>query len=153
MSMFTLYLWIKTLHVVFVIAWMAAVFYLPRIVINIVEVDFSAEITPRLILMGRRLYRFGHIMFGIAFALGLILWLGYLFFPNFPSVGSQVGWMHAKLAVVALIFAHYICSGRWLKKAERGQPLPSGRMLRWYNEIPVFGLLVAVWLVISKPIF
>ena len=70
------YFWIKTAHLVFVIAWMAAVFYLPRILVNIAEAGDVAVVRDRLVLMGRRLYRFGHMMFGFAFVLGLLLALG-----------------------------------------------------------------------------
>ena len=70
------YPWIKTLHILFVIAWMAAVFYLPRILVNLAEAGAQPDVRARLMLMGRRLYRFGHVMFGLAFVLGLVLWLG-----------------------------------------------------------------------------
>ena len=51
------YIWIKTFHIVFVIAWMAAVFYLPRILLNIVEAGDAPAVRERLLLMGRRLQR------------------------------------------------------------------------------------------------
>ena len=57
------YLLTKTAHLVFVIAWMAGVFYLPRILVNIAEAGGAADVRARLLLMGRRLYRFGHVMF------------------------------------------------------------------------------------------
>src|SRR5688572_8596545 len=59
-----IYLWTKTFHLLFVIAWMATVFYLPRILVNVAEAAAQAEVRQRLFLMGRRLYRFGHNMFG-----------------------------------------------------------------------------------------
>ena len=60
----------------------------------------------RLLLMGRRLYRFGHVMFGLAVVAGLVLWLGYRVMPEFPTmVGPGTGWMHAKLMLVAVMFA------------------------------------------------
>ena len=71
------YLWTKTAHVVFVMAWMGGVFYLPRILVNLAEAGDEPAVRARLVLMGRRLYRFGHIMFGLAFVFGLVLWLGY----------------------------------------------------------------------------
>lgn len=146
------YLWTKTFHLVFVIAWMAAVFYLPRILVNIAEAGESQEVRARLLLMGRRLYRFGHVMFGIAFALGLVLWLGYRVLPAFPTmVGAGTAWLHAKLGLVVLLFALYIVTGRWLKGAERGRPLPSGKALRWFNELPLVALVAIVWLVLAKP--
>jgi putative membrane protein len=134
----------KTAHLVFVMAWMGGVFYLPRILVNLAEAGDVAPVRERLILMGKRLYRFGHIMFGLAFALGLVLWL------HFHMVGP---WLHAKLVLVALMLAHYTVAGRWLKGAEKGKPLPSSRALRWFNEVPVFLLIAIVYLVIAKPTF
>ncbi|AWV07871.1 CopD family protein [Marilutibacter maris] len=138
----TAYFITKTAHLVFVIAWMASVFYLPRILVNIAEAGDSAEVRARLVLMGRRLYRFGHIMFGLAFVLGLVLWLHF---------GITGGWLHAKLALVALILAHFIVAGRWLKGVDGGRALPSARALRLFNELPVLLLAVVVWLVLAKP--
>ncbi len=146
------YLWIKSAHLLLVMAWVAAAFYLPRILINLAEAGDEAAVRARLLLMGRRLYRFGHVMFGLALLLGLALWLGYRAIPDFPTmVGPGTGWMHAKLLLVALLFAHYIVGGRWLKGRERGRPLPSSKALRIFNEIPVFGLLAVIWLVLAKP--
>ena len=146
------YLWTKTFHLVFVIAWMAAVFYLPRILVNIAEAGESQEVRARLLLMGRRLYRFGHVMFGIAFVLGLVLWLGYRVLPAFPTlVGAGTAWLHAKLGLVLLLFAFYIVSGRWLKGVARDRPLPSGKALRWFNELPLPLLVAIIWLVLAKP--
>lgn len=146
------YLLTKTFHLVFVIAWMAAVFYLPRILVNIAEAGESPAVRERLLLMGRRLYRFGHVMFGIAFVLGLVLWLGYRVLPAFPTlVGAGTAWMHAKLGLVAMLFAFYIVSGRWLKGVARGRSLPSGKALRWFNELPLPLLVAIIWLVLAKP--
>ncbi len=146
------YFWVKTFHLLFVIAWMAAVFYLPRILVNLAETKGQEQVQARLGLMGRRLYRFGHIMFGLAFLLGLVLWLGYRFIPEFPTmVGPGSGWMHAKLTLVLVLFAYYIVSGRWLKGLDKGKELPSSKALRWFNEVPVFVLLAIIWLVIFKP--
>ncbi|MDN5782719.1 MAG: CopD family protein [Luteimonas sp.] len=146
------YLWVKTGHVVFVIAWMAAVFYLPRILVNIAEAGDAPAVRARLLLMGRRLYRFGHMMFGLALVLGLLLWLGYRVFPDFPTmVGAGTGWLHAKLALVALLLAYFIVAGRWLKGLDKGRSLPSSKGLRWFNEVPVLLLVGVVYLVLAKP--
>jgi len=146
------YLWIKTLHLVFVIAWMAAVFYLPRILINLNEAGDAPEVRARLVLMGRRLYRFGHIMLGFAIIAGLVLWLGYRVWPEFPTmVGARVGWLHLKLTLIALLLTHFVLAGRWLKGVDAGRRLPSSKVLRWFNEIPVLILVLVVWLVLGKP--
>ncbi|GAB6195155.1 CopD family protein [Lysobacter xanthus] len=136
------YFWTKTLHVVFVIAWMAAVFYLPRILVNVVEAGDVPPVRERLVLMGRRLYRFGHVMLGLALVFGLALWFG------FHIAG---GWLHAKIACVLFVLAFYVVSGRWLKRAAAGGALPSSRTLRLVNEIPVLLLVAIVYLVIAKP--
>ncbi len=146
------YLLTKTFHLVFVIAWMASVFYLPRILVNIAEAGDEPDVRARLLLMGRRLYRFGHVMFGIAFVLGLVLWLGYRVLPAFPTmVGAGTAWMHAKLTLVVLLFVFYIFSGRKLKGVDKRRPLPSPRALRWFNELPLPLLVAIVWLVLAKP--
>jgi len=136
------YLWTKTAHVVFVMAWMGGVFYLPRILVNLAEAGEIPAVRERLLLMGMRLYRFGHVMFGFAVAMGLTLWL------HFGITGE---WLHAKLVLVALLLAHYIVAGRWLKGVARGRALPSPKALRWFNEIPVVVLVMIVYLVLAKP--
>ena len=136
------YFWTKTFHVVFVIAWMATVFYLPRILVNIAEAGDVPAVRERLVLMGRRLYRFGHIMFGLAIIPGLVLWL------HFHMVG---GWLHAKLTLVALLLAYFVVSGRWLKGVDKGRALPSAKTLRLLNELPVLLLVAIVYLVLAKP--
>ncbi|ALN81866.1 CopD family protein [Lysobacter antibioticus] len=136
------YLWTKTFHLVFVMAWMGSVFYLPRILVNLAEAGDEPAVRARLVLMGRRLYRFGHIMFGIAAILGGVLWFVF---------HMSGGWLHAKLTVVAAMLAFYIVTGRWLKGVDQGRALPSSRTLRIFNEIPVFALIAIVWLVLAKP--
>ena len=146
------YLWIKSFHVVFVIAWMATVFYLPRILVNIAESGDEPAVKARLLLMGRRLYRFGHNMFGIAFLFGLALWEGWRLFPQtLPNVVASLHWIDAKLTLVALMLAYFIWSGRLLKRSEQGFALPSSKTLRIMNELPVLILLGIVFLVIAKP--
>ncbi len=139
-----MYLWVKSFHILFVVAWMAAVFYLPRILVNIAEAGDQPAVRERLVLMGRRLYRFGHNMFGLAAALGLVLWLYY-------GMGRGAGWIHAKLTLVLLLLAYYIVTGRWLKNAAAGRPLASSRALRVFNELPVLVFVVIIWLVLAKP--
>ena len=136
------YLWTKTAHLVFVFAWVAAGFYLPRLLVNLAEAGDEPAVRARLVLMGRRLYRFGHVMFGLALAAGLVLWFGF---------GIVGGWLHAKLLLVALLLAHFVVSGRWLKGIDAGRPLPSARALRLFNELPVLLLVGIVYLVLAKP--
>lgn len=136
------YLWVKTLHLVFVTAWMAAVFYLPRILVNVAEAAGEPAVHARLVLMGRRLYRFGHVMFGLLVLFGLTLWLHF---------GLGGGWLYAKLTLVAVLLGYYVWTGRLLGRAARGEALPSGRWLRWFNELPLLAFVAIVYLVLAKP--
>ncbi len=147
-----IYFWTKTAHLVFVIAWMATVFYLPRILVNLAEAGDEPAVRARLVLMGRRLYRFGHSMFGMAFLFGLALWQGWRISARaWPMMFGTEGWLHAKLTLVALLLAYFIVAGRWLKGVEKGRALPSAKALRWFNELPVLLLVGVVYLVLAKP--
>lgn len=146
------YLWIKSLHLLFVIAWMAAVFYLPRILVNIAEAGDALAVRQRLHLMGRRLYKFGHSMFGLAVVFGLALWQGWRLWPQtLPNVVGDQHWIDAKLALVVVLLAYFIWAGRALKRSEKVGTLPSSKALRWINELPVLLLLAVIYLVIAKP--
>ncbi len=143
---------IKSLHLLFVIAWMASVFYLPRILVNLAETANEPPVQARLQLMGRRLYLFGHNMFGLAFVFGLTLWQGWRLMPaSLPNVTAGTHWMDAKLTLVALLLAYFIWTGRILKRHAKGVALPSSTALRWFNELPVVLLLGVLVLVLAKP--
>ncbi|MHA6204350.1 CopD family protein [Dyella soli] len=146
------YLWIKSFHLLFVMAWMATVFYLPRILVNIAEAGDEPAVRARLVLMGRRLYRFGHHMFGMAFLFGLTLWQGWRVFPALlPNVVASMHWIDAKLSLVALLLAYFIWAGRLLGRGGQGVAPPSSKTLRLINELPVLVLLGVIFLVIAKP--
>ncbi len=146
------YLWVKSFHVLFVIAWMATVFYLPRILVNLAEAGDEPAVKARLLLMGRRLYKFGHNMFGIAFVFGLALWQGWRLWPTkLPNVAAGMHWIDAKLTLVALLLAYFVWVGRLVKRCETGGALPSAKALRWWNELPLPLLLGVIFLVLAKP--
>ena len=147
-----IYIWTKTLHLLFVMAWMGCVFYLPRILVNLSETTSQRDVRARLILMGRRLYGFGHTMFGIAVTFGVALWLGHRVLPEmFPDIVAGMHWIDAKLGLVALLLLYYIVTGRWLKRVAAGGALPSPVVLRWFNELPLLLLVPILYLVLAKP--
>ena len=59
--------------------------------------------------------------------------------------------MHAKLSLVALLLAHFIVTGRWIKRAAAGATLPSPTTMRWFNEVPLVRAMPVLWLVCFKP--
>jgi putative membrane protein len=134
-------LWIKSLHLLFVISWFAGLFYLPRILVNL-AMEQDANARARLLLMARKLYRFMSPLSGLALLFGLWLWLGY---------GISGGWLHAKLALVVLLIGYHHACGSLLRKFEQGRNTRSHIWFRWFNEIPVLLLLAIVILVVIKP--
>jgi len=141
------YLWAKAFHIVFVASWMAGLFYLPRLFVNLamVPADSRAE-RDRLLLMARKLYRFSSLLMVPALALGLWLWLGVG-----VGLGPGSGWMHAKLAlVVGVIGYHFFCR-RILDSFEQLNNRRSHRWFRVFNETSVVMFAVIVVLVVVKP--
>lgn len=138
-------LWVKSFHIIFIASWFAGLFYLPRIFVNLaMEKDTAA--TERLLLMGRKLYRFSGILMVPAVVLGLWLWLGYGI-----GKGPGNGWMHAKLALVIVTIGYHHACGSLLKKFEKNRNVRSHTWYRWFNEAPVILLTAIVILVVVKP--
>src|SRR3989344_4293651 len=139
-------LWVKAFHIVFVASWFAGLFYLPRIFVNLAMVaPGSAAERDRLLLMASKLLRFTTLLAVPALALGLWLWMGYGI-----GWGPGNGWMHAKLAVVLLVGSPPAGSVV-LRKLADGTSRRSHVWFRWFNEVPVLLLLLAVVLVVVKP--
>ncbi|MBT9507886.1 CopD family protein [Rhodoferax sp.] len=140
-------LWVKSFHIVFVASWFAGLFYLPRIFVNLAMVPpQSVAERERLLLMARKLMRFTTILAVPALVLGLWLWLGYGI-----GRGPGNGWLHAKLLVVILALGYHHACGAMLRSFVRGDSRHSHVWYRWFNEVPVLLLLLAVILVVVKP--
>lgn len=138
-------LWIKSFHLLFVIAWFAGLFYLPRIFVNL-ALEENEVARARLLLMARKLYRFMTLLAVPALVFGLWLWGLY------AKLGMiSGGWMHAKLALVVLLVGYHHACGRLLRKFEQGRNSRSHAWYRWFNEVPVLILLATVILVVVKP--
>jgi putative membrane protein len=136
-------LWVKTFHIVFIAAWFAGLFYLPRIYVNLAQQDDPA-VHVVLIEMARRLYRFTTLLAIIAVLFGTWLFLGY-------RIGIGAGWMHAKLLFVLLIIGYHHACGVMLRKFEQGRNTRSHKFYRVFNEISVLLLFIVVALVVVKP--
>ncbi len=135
-------LWVKSFHIVFVVAWFAGLFYLPRLFVYHALTTDSAGI-ERFKVMERKLY------YGImtpsavlAVILGLWLWLGY---------GITGAWLHAKLALVVLLIAYHGHCGRLVADFKRDRNRHGHVYYRWFNEVPVLILIAVVILVVVKP--
>ncbi len=138
------YLWLKALHLFFVISWFAGLFYLPRIYVNLAQIRArDGDEYRRLLDMSRRLYRFTTPLCIGALVCGLALLFSY--------GGWRTGWGWGKTAVGLFLLAYHIICGYLLQQfAERGNRR-SHIWFRVFNEIPVLALLAALFLVVFKP--
>ncbi|MCL2829753.1 MAG: CopD family protein [Betaproteobacteria bacterium] len=135
---------LKALHIFFVISWFAGLFYLPRIFVNLAMTPpESAAERERLLLMAGKLYRFMTPLGILALALGL--WSGIVFW------GFSGGWIHTKTLLAAFLAAYHLYCGRLLRAFAAGGNRHGHVWFRWFNEIPVLVLLMAVFLAVLKP--
>ncbi|WP_310626269.1 CopD family protein [Limnohabitans sp.] len=141
-------LWIKSFHLIFVASWFAGLFYLPRIFVNLAQVaPESVAEEARLLLMARKLMRFTTLLMVPVVGLGLVLWLYY----GIGLLGVGNGWMHAKMTIVLLVLGYHHGCSRLLRQFEAHTNTRSHVWYRWFNEIPVVLLTIAVILVVVKP--
>lgn len=134
-------LWIKALHIAFMVSWFAGLFYLPRIYVNHAMATEPAEIA-RLKLMERKLFRFMTPLGILALAFGIWLWLGY---------GFGGGWLHAKLTLVLVLVAYHVYCGKLQRDFAADRNRRSHVFYRWFNEFPVILLFTIVFLTVLKP--
>ena len=135
-------LWIKSLHIVFVVAWFAGLFYLPRLFVYHAQTTDTAS-NERFKVMERKLYR-GIMTPSVVLTLasGFWMWLGY---------GFSGAWLHAKVALVVLLVAYHFWLGRLLREFAADANRHSHVFYRWVNELPTVLLVAIVVLVVVKP--
>ena len=138
----TTYLWIKALHIVGVIAWMAGMLYLPRLFVYHCGAEPGSKQSEDFKIMERKLLR-GIITPSmiITFILGGIL-LGHLDRDSWLE-----GWLHAKLAFVVILAAYHGLMYRWWRDFEADKNKRPAKFYRWMNEIPaavMFGIIIFV---------
>lgn len=132
----------KVFHVLMIIAWMAGIFYLPRIFVHFVDGKNAGEDVRRLKVMAQKLHSFTTIMGIFALGSGFFLWLNY---------GFMGGWLHAKLLFVFGLVIYQIVCFMHLKAMKQDRLNKSSFYLRVFNEIPLFLLIGILIFVIMKP--
>jgi putative membrane protein len=137
-------LWIKVLHVVAIISWMAGLLYLPRLFVYHAGVAIDSEPSKLFKVMEYRLYRY------IMTPAMLVAWLSGLWLA-WSSFGFRGGWLHAKLLLVVLMSAHHGWQGRWLRDFAQGRNTRPARFYRIQNEVPTLLMIAIVAFVILKP--
>ena len=136
-------LWLKALHVVFVVAWFAGLFYLPRLYVYHTAVTDAAGIA-RFVVMERRLF----FIMSVGGVLAVLL--GTAMITAAPAYLEQ-GWLRAKLLLVALLVGYHFWCYRLMLALRAGVNPHSQRWYRWFNELPALLLLAIVILAVVKP--
>ena len=137
-------LWIKALHIIFMVTWFAGLFYLPRLfVYHAMSADRATQ--DQFKVMERKLY-FGITTPGgvLTIASGLWVWLGY-------GIGSQSLWLTGKIALVVVLAGYHLWCGHMVEQFAQDKNRHGHMFYRWFNEFPVLVLIGAVLLVVVKP--
>ena len=139
-------LWIKAIHVISVITWFAALFYLPRLFVYHAMSDDDTSI-ERFKVMERKLYR-GIMMpsFIIATLMGWWMLQDYAW-----EVYSNQYWLQLKLLLVGLLIIYHFYCGYLIGVFAEDKNIRSHTFYRWFNEIPVVLLIGIIILVVVKP--
>jgi len=143
----TVYLWIKALHLIAVISWMAGMLYLPRLFVYHVSAAKGSELSETLKTMERRLLRY--IMTPamiVTWVLGLIMLIG-----NFEFLMTGQGWMHAKLLLVILMSGVHGMFSKFRKDFETDNNQKSEKFYRLINEAPTVLMIIIVILAVVEP--
>ena len=139
-----MYEWIKALHVIAVISWMAGMLYLPRLFVYHCEAEIGSRQSETFKIMERRLLKaIINPAMTITWLAGLYLaWSGHWF---------ASGWLHVKLALVLALSAVHGFFSRWCKDFAADRRRKSAKFFRVLNEVPTVLLILIVILVVVKP--
>jgi len=139
-------LWLKAFHLIFMVTWFAGLFYLPRLfVYHAMSADSVSR--ERFKIMERKLY-FGIMTPGMILTLAFGIWMlaDYAW-----DLYRSSGWLHAKLALLALLIGYHVLCGKWLLDFKHDRNRHSHIYFRWMNEVPVLFLFGIVILAVIKP--
>jgi putative membrane protein len=139
-------LWLKAFHVIFMVAWFAVIFYLPRIFVNHAESD-EPLVHKQLKGMEKRLLYFvtPFALLTVGLGIALIYQYGYAWF-----VAAK--WLHIKITLIILLLAYHGYCFKLVKIFREDKNTRSGKFYRIFNEIPVLIMFAAIILVYVKPI-
>ncbi len=138
------YLWLKALHIMAVISWMAAMFYLPRLMVYHADCAPGSAQSETFKVMERRLLKAIMTPAMIAsWVFGLSVAYGYGYFSD--------GWFHVKLALVLGLSGFHGLLARHVKQFARDENRHAARYFRIINELPTLLMAAIVLVVVLKP--
>ncbi|PAF41112.1 protoporphyrinogen oxidase HemJ [Helicobacter sp. 11S03491-1] len=141
----TYYLWIKAIHVIGFVSWMAMLFYLPRLFVYHAENKDNQSYIRIAKIQERKLYLFiGHPAMIVTILTGILM-VGIQ-----PQLFQTGGWLHVKLLFVVILLVYHFMCGRYIKAFDNDVCLRSGRFFRIFNEIPTLCLIVIVICAVTK---
>ena len=141
------YPWIKALHIISVIAWMAGLLYLPRLFVYHASTEKGSAQSETFKIMERRLLR--GIMNPAMIA--TFLFGGLLIAANASALGEGK-WLHIKLLLVAALAVVHMVMGAWRKAFEADRNTHPARFFRIMNEVPTVLMIAIVVLVVARPL-
>ncbi len=141
----THYLWVKSLHLMAVMSWLAGLFYLPRLFVYHADAEKGSELSETFKIMERKLLRLimNPAMIVVWLAGGAMLWAN-------PSLMQQ-GWMHAKLLLVVLMTVYHHALAKWRKDFLADSNAHTHKFYRKINEVPTILMILIVALAVTKP--
>ncbi len=139
------YMWLKALHLIFVISWLAGLFYLPRLFVYHCALEIGSKEDKMFQTMERRLLRF---IMNPAMILSIIfgLWVAQIY--GFKHLGV---WFHIKMTLVLIMIYFHHFLGKRRKDFENGRNKYSAKFYRIINEVPTILMIAIVILAIVKP--
>ena len=140
----SIYLWIKALHVIAVIAWMAGMLYLPRLFVYHCEAVIGSKQSETFKIMERRLLK------AIINPAMIVTWLAGLYLA-WSGGWFAAGWFHGKLLLVLVMSGVHGFFVRWVKDFAADRNARSQKFYRIINEVPTILMIIIVVLVIVKP--
>ena len=138
-------IWVKAFHIIFMVAWFAGLFYLPRLFVNHAMAE-EEDVRARLVLMESKLYRFITPWMLLTIVFGLWLLFDYAW-----AAYASMWWLHLKLALVAALVGYHFYCGKLLRDLANNRCRHSHIWFRWFNELPVLVLFAVVILAVVKP--
>ncbi|MFG1187282.1 MULTISPECIES: protoporphyrinogen oxidase HemJ [Xanthobacter] len=139
-----LYEWIKALHIIAVIAWMAGMLYLPRLMVYHCAAEIGSVQSETFKVMERRLLK------AIINPAMIVTWLAGLWLV-YEGGWYKAGWFHAKFALVLAMSAMHGFLVRWVREFAEDRNTRPARFYRIANEVPTLLMIAIVILVVVKP--
>ena len=138
-------IWVKALHIIFMVAWFAGIFYLPRLFVNH-AMSTNPEVRNQLAIMEKKLYRFITPWMVLTLVFGFWLLFDYAW-----QAYAEMWWLKVKLLLVAILVIYHFYCGRIIRDLAAGTNHRSHIWFRWFNEFPVLILFIIVILAVVKP--